>query len=70
MKDGQSKTTNRNVIELKEPGEGYFKIGHSRITSQTFIPGFLEDPDASKNLIWADVAGFTDTSGDLIEFIN
>ena len=30
----------------------------------------MDDPDPSKNLVWADVAGFTDSSGDLIEFIN
>ena len=69
LKNGTKRESNRRVIELKDKTKG-FKIGHSRITSQTFIPQFLDDPDPSKNLVWADVAGFTDSSGDLIEFIN
>ena len=30
----------------------------------------MEDPDASKNLLWVDIAGFEDSSGKLIEYIN
>lgn len=36
----------------------------------TFIPMFIEDPDPEKDYIWVDIAGFDDTSGSLIEYIN
>ena len=69
LRNGETKTNTRTVIEIKAQDKG-FKIGHSRVNSETFIPYFMEDPDETKNCVWADIAGFGDSSGDLIEYIN
>ena len=69
LKNGQTKMNKRTVIEVVNEGSG-FKIGHSRVNSETFIPLFVEDPDPNKNAVWVDIAGFGDSSGDLIEYIN
>ena len=45
-----------------------FEIGHSRVHSCTFIPTFHQPKD--QNIIYADIAGLLDTSGDLIELMN
>ena len=42
-------------------------IGHSATKSQTFLPYFKQ---IDEKLFFADIAGFHDTCGDLIEFIN
>ena len=38
------------------------------ITSQTFIPYFIND--TNNDYVWVDIAGFGDTDGELIEYIN
>lgn len=68
--DGEKKKNMRTVIDVKEGADSHFKIGHSRVTSQTFIPDFIEDPDPNQPAVWVDIAGFGDTSGELIEYIN
>ena len=45
-----------------------FKIGHSVAKSETFIPHFYYDKDAS--LLFTDIAGLNDSSGDLVDIIN
>ena len=55
--DGTVREVSKNVMEMMNKTEG-FKIGHSLASSQTFIPEFLKDPDANRNLVWADLAGF------------
>ena len=55
------------MIDVKQEGQG-FKIGHSMITSETFIPEFIEDTNSDS--VWVDIAGFGDTDGSLIEYIN
>lgn len=45
-----------------------FKIGHSNHESETFLPCFVYDPNSG--LLFADVAGLFDTSGDFVELIN
>ena len=55
------------VIQVKEGFKEDFLIGHSTTTSQTFLPCFKK---LSDDLFFADIAGFHDTSGELIEFIN
>ena len=67
LRNGETRQNTRTVIDVAQEGQ-HFKIGHSRVTSQTFIPYFIDDPE--KNCVWADIAGFGDTSGDLIEYIN
>jgi len=45
-----------------------FTIGHSKSESMTFLPHFVKDHEAG--VVYADIAGLQDTSGDLVEFIN
>ena len=66
-KNGKTRQVKRTVVDVKLEGQG-FKIGHSRVYSQTFIPTWVEDPNF--NQLWVDIAGFGDTNGDLIEYIN
>ena len=67
MRNGDTRSNTRTVIDVKAEGQ-HFRIGHSRVTSETFIPYFIDDPE--KGIVWCDIAGFGDTSGDLIEYIN
>ena len=46
----------------------HFKIGHSKINSQTFLPKFIIDKH-DNSLAWVDIAGLKDTDGDSIEFV-
>ena len=55
------------VIQVREGFKEDFVIGHSLTSSQTFLPCFKKLNDS---LFVADIAGFQDTSGDLVEFIN
>ena len=45
-----------------------FKIGHSMINSETFLPNFKKDE--KNDLFYGDIAGLQDTSGVLVDFIN
>lgn len=69
LPNGQKKVHKRQVIDVRQGTEG-FTIGHSRVTSETFIPKFIDDTDQNQSYIWVDIAGFDDTNGALIEYIN
>lgn len=58
------------MIDQKEEFKSLknFKIGHSNHESETFLPCFVNDQKCG--LLFADVAGLFDTSGDFIELIN
>lgn len=60
------------IVQMTKEVEASFKekltIGHSKNQSQTFMPDFIKDPNT--DLIFADVAGFRDTGGSLIELVN
>ena len=69
--NGQISEKTRTVIDVKQEfkhEDMSFKIGHSQVTSETFIPSFIKDPN--NDYVWVDIAGFGDTDGDLIEYIN
>ena len=57
----------KTVIKSKDDYKEEFLIGHSASKSQTFLPYFKQIDDKK---FFADIAGFHDTCGDLIEFIN
>lgn len=44
------------------------KIGHSNIKSETFLPKFVQAPNA--DIVYVDIAGLNDTAGYLMELIN
>lgn len=45
-----------------------FKIGHETARSETFRPDTV--PSKDLGVVFVDIAGFSDTSGDMIELIN
>lgn len=57
----------KEVIECSV-ANNIFKIGHSNIHSETFLPFFHLDQDTG--ITFTDVAGFNDTNGVFIEAIN
>lgn len=63
----RDKQKKKMVIQVKDGFKEDFVIGHSTTSSQTFLPCFKK---LSEELFFADIAGFHDTSGDLVEFIN
>lgn len=69
--DGQtskrSRKSKQQVIECTDP-RNVFKIGHSTAQSETFIPNIYYDEKTG--ITFSDVAGFNDTSGELIEIVN
>lgn len=68
--DGAVKTkkAKRMVVQEKESNSQLFRIGHSTCQSETFFPSFQKVPDS--DITFVDIAGFQDTSGVLIEFVN
>ena len=58
----------KNIIELKT-GQSGFEIGHSQKNSMTFLP-VLKQSIKEPDLYYVDIAGFNDSGGDTIEFIN
>lgn len=61
------KTRARTILEKKSE-RNYFKIGHSEIQSETFIPSFKMDK--SSGLLYVDIPGLNDTGGNIIEILN
>ena len=59
----------RWVIDYKKDAKKIFTIGHSLSKSETFFPGFYEDP-INKGSYYVDVAGLEDTAGPMIEYVN
>lgn len=58
----------RSVIDFKaEVPNKVFPIGHSGAQSETFFPGFHR---IDNDTFYVDIAGLSDSGGDLIEFTN
>lgn len=47
-----------------------FRIGHSNNQSMTFLPHIVPCQNEEMDFIFADIAGFNDTGGSLIELVN
>ena len=60
------------VIEQKQEilEQNVFKIGHSDIESQTFLPQMVRREGDTTNSLYLDIAGLQDKSGALIRFVN
>ena len=67
LTNGKKKIKTFKVIDHKK-NLSTMKIGHSKYASETFFPHFVMKNESGE--IFADIAGFQDTNGDIIEFIN
>jgi len=63
----EDKVNKKPVISAKTE-RTEFKIGHSVARSETFMPHFYHDSDSG--LVFTDIAGLNDSSGDLVDIIN
>jgi len=64
-----TKQGRRTAIEQKEEFKlDTLTIGHNNAASQTFFPHFLKKEGA--DIMFADIAGLQDTSGNIIDIIN
>lgn len=66
--DLQEEKVNKKTVISSKTERTDFKIGHSVARSETFIPHFYFDSDAK--LLYTDIAGLNDSSGDLVDIIN
>jgi len=57
------------VIDYKPNVDKVFPIGHSLSQSETFFPGFHENPH-EEGSHFVDIAGLEDTGTILIEYVN
>ena len=57
------------VIDYKKTTSKVFPIGHSLSQSETFFPGFCENPHEDGSY-FVDIAGLEDTAGPMIEYVN
>lgn len=58
----------RYVIDHKDSDKSQLRIGHDQSKSQTFWPNFIQDQNSK--IIFGDIAGLEDTSGQTIELLN
>jgi len=68
-KKGGKKVKERKVIDYKKTTSKVFPIGHSLSQSETFFPGFCENPHEDGSYL-VDIAGLEDTAGPMIEYVN
>lgn len=56
----------------QDSGIEVFQIGHDKSKSETFLPSVAEltMPDTNQQYYFADLAGISDTGGDLIDLVN
>jgi hypothetical protein len=64
----KEETINKKKVISAKTERTEFKIGHNIARSETFIPHFYYDSDAK--IVFTDIAGLNDSSGDLVDIIN
>ena len=65
---GEKLKKKKKLVLATKDDKMTLKIGHSASQSETFLPHFVVKQSTDE--IWADIAGFNDTNGEMIETIN
>lgn len=68
IKGGKEKPKKFWKIDYKDEVENVLPIGHSDTNSKTFLPVFFHDKE--EKVVYVDIAGLQDTSGENVEIIN
>lgn len=65
---GEKVKKRKKLVIATKDDKMTLKIGHSANQSETFFPHFVVKQSTDE--VWADIAGFNDTNGEMIETIN